>query len=69
MLRAFATSQLPRPDFSGPPPDSLRVLADMIEAGQLRPLTDRTFPLAQAPVAIEYLQSGQARGKVVITTI
>ncbi|HZA31313.1 MAG TPA: zinc-binding dehydrogenase [Propionibacteriaceae bacterium] len=28
---------------------------------------DRTFPLSDVPEAIRYLETGQARGKVVIT--
>ena len=45
----------------------LRVLADLIESGQLTPVIDKTYPLGQTPDAIRYLQDGNARGKVVIT--
>jgi NADPH:quinone reductase-like Zn-dependent oxidoreductase len=44
----------------------LRTLADMISAGQVVPVIDRTYPLAEAPEALRYLEAGHARGKVVI---
>jgi NADPH:quinone reductase-like Zn-dependent oxidoreductase len=44
----------------------LIVLTDMIEAGQVTPVIDRTFPLAEAASAIRYMEEGSARGKVVI---
>ena len=45
----------------------LERLADFIEAGQVTPAIDRTYPLSQAPEAMRYLAAGQARGKVTIT--
>ena len=45
----------------------LRVLKELIEAGQVMPVIDRTYPLPQTPEAIRYLEAGRARGKVVIT--
>ena len=45
----------------------LLTLKDLIEAGKLTPVIDRTYPLSEAPEAIRYLQDGHARGKVVIT--
>ena len=45
----------------------LSALRDLIEAGKLTPAIDRTYPLAEAPVAIRHLLEGQARGKVVIS--
>ena len=49
------------------PGDRLVVMKELIEAGKMTPVIDRTFPLSQVPEAIRYLASGQARGKVVIT--
>jgi NADPH:quinone reductase-like Zn-dependent oxidoreductase len=43
------------------------VLKDLIESGKVRPVIDRTYPLAEAPKAIRYLEKGHANGKVVIT--
>jgi NADPH:quinone reductase-like Zn-dependent oxidoreductase len=45
----------------------LQSLADQLEAGTLRAPLDRTFPLSDAGVAIEYLRDGKAKGKVVLT--
>ena len=44
--------------------DTLRLLT---EGGQIVPVVDRTYPLAEAPLAIRRLSAGQARGKIVIT--
>ena len=49
------------------PGDRLVVLKELIEAGKITPVIDRTFPLREVPEAIRYLESGQAQGKVVIT--
>ena len=43
------------------------VLKDLIEAGKVTPVIDRTYPLSEVPEAICYLEEGHARGKVVIT--
>ena len=45
----------------------LLVLKELIEAGKVTPVIDRTYPLSEAPQAIRYLEQGHARGKVVIT--
>ena len=47
--------------------EDLIVLKELIEAGQLVPVIDQTYPLIEAPQAIRHLERGQARGKLVIT--
>ena len=47
--------------------DDLTYLKELIEAGQLRPVIDRTYPLTEAREAVRYAMSGQGRAKVVIT--
>ena len=47
--------------------EDLLVLKDLIEAGKLTPVIDRTYPLSEVPEAMRYLEEGHARGKVVIT--
>ena len=47
--------------------EDLILLKDLIEAGTLTPVIDRTYPLAEVPEAIRYLEGGHAQGKVVIT--
>ena len=44
----------------------LGVLRDLLQSGKVKPVIDRTYPLAQVPEAITYLEAGHARGKVVI---
>jgi NADPH:quinone reductase-like Zn-dependent oxidoreductase len=46
--------------------ENLIFLKELIEAGQVSPVVDRTYPLGEVARAVEYLESGQARGKVVI---
>ena len=47
--------------------EDMIVLKDLIESGAVTPVVDRTYPLAEVPEAIRYLEGGHARGKVVIT--
>jgi NADPH:quinone reductase-like Zn-dependent oxidoreductase len=47
--------------------DDLAVLTGMIEAGDLMPVIDRSFPLSEVPDAFRHLATWHARGKVVIT--
>jgi NADPH:quinone reductase-like Zn-dependent oxidoreductase len=44
----------------------LELLANLIEAGKVRPQIDRRYPFAEIPAAITYLEQGHARGKVVV---
>jgi NADPH:quinone reductase-like Zn-dependent oxidoreductase len=45
----------------------LDALRRLTEAGQVTPVIDRTYPLAEAPQAIRRLHEGHARGKIAIT--
>jgi NADPH:quinone reductase-like Zn-dependent oxidoreductase len=47
--------------------EDLIVLAELIEAGKITPVIDRTYPLSEAPKAIRHMEEGHVRGKVVIT--
>jgi NADPH:quinone reductase-like Zn-dependent oxidoreductase len=47
--------------------DDLTMLADLMQAGKMKPVIDRTYKLSDLPDAIRYLEQGHARGKVVIT--
>jgi len=70
-LRAFAlspfvtqklTSFIPMPNHH-----DLVVLEDLIEEGKVRPVIDRTSPLADTAEAIRRLEQGRVCGKLVIT--
>jgi NADPH:quinone reductase-like Zn-dependent oxidoreductase len=43
------------------------ILGELIETGNIKPVIDRRYPLAEVPDALRYLESGGARGKIVIT--
>jgi NADPH:quinone reductase-like Zn-dependent oxidoreductase len=45
----------------------LMTLKELIEAGKVTPVIDRTYPLSEAADAVRYLEEGHARGKVVLT--
>jgi NADPH:quinone reductase-like Zn-dependent oxidoreductase len=45
----------------------LIVIKELLEAGKIIPVIDRTYPLSETVEAIRYLETGRARGKVVIT--
>jgi NADPH:quinone reductase-like Zn-dependent oxidoreductase len=47
--------------------EDLLVLTELIEAGKVAPVIDRTYPLSEAPKAIHYLRERHARGKIAIT--
>ena len=45
----------------------LRTLKELIEAGEVTPMIDRTYSLTEAPQAVAYVEEGHARGKVVLS--
>jgi NADPH:quinone reductase-like Zn-dependent oxidoreductase len=47
--------------------ENLAFLKDLIEAGKMRPVIDRRFPLSNAADALRYLELHHAQGKVVLT--
>lgn len=47
--------------------EGLLLLKELVEAGKIVPVIDRTYPFSQVPEAFRYLDAGHARGKVVIS--
>ncbi|MDP9494808.1 MAG: NAD(P)-dependent alcohol dehydrogenase [Actinomycetota bacterium] len=47
--------------------EDLQTLSGMIEANQITPAVERTYPLVEAPNAVRYVGEGHAQGKVVVT--
>jgi NADPH:quinone reductase-like Zn-dependent oxidoreductase len=45
----------------------LATISSLYDAGDLRPVLDRTFPFAQTLEAMAYVEQGKANGKVVVT--
>ena len=50
-----------------PSQDDLVYVAGLMEAGKVRPVIDRSFPLEETAEAFRYYESGHMQGKVVIT--
>ncbi|MCV9966932.1 NADP-dependent oxidoreductase [Pararhizobium sp. BT-229] len=44
----------------------LEEIAELIDSGALRPVVDKIFPFNQTPEALAYVETGRAKGKVVI---
>ena len=50
-----------------PNPKDLLFIKDLLDTGKVVPVIDRTYPLNETAEAIRYLETGRARGKVIIT--
>ena len=50
-----------------PNKQDLAFIKGLPEAGKIKPVIDRCYPLREVPEAFRYLGEGHARGKVVIT--
>ena len=65
LLSLFVGQRL-RPVVAKERSSDLEVLRRYIEAGDVTPAVDRTYPLSEVPAAIRHLRSGDVRGKLVI---
>ena len=52
--------------FARPDGRLLAEIGALLEAGHIRPVIDRVFPFDQAKEALAYLETGRAKGKVVV---
>jgi len=66
VLSPFVSQRL-APFEAKPSREDLQAVKELIEAGKVSPVIDRTYPLSEVPEAIRYLEEGHARGKIVIT--
>ena len=46
--------------------DQLREITSLIESGRIRPVLDRVFPFKSTNEALAYVETGRAKGKVVV---
>jgi len=67
LLVSLFVRQQGRTYVATPKPGDLLQLRELIEAGEVKPVIDRTVALADIAEAFAYLNEGHARGKVVIT--
>ena len=49
-----------------PKPGDLTELRELIEAGKISPVVDKTYPLSEISDAFRHLNEGHAGGKVVV---
>jgi NADPH:quinone reductase-like Zn-dependent oxidoreductase len=66
LISAVSRTRL-APFTARPSSKDLLVMKELIEAGKVVPVIDRSYPLGETAEAIRYLEDGHARGKVVIT--
>jgi NADPH:quinone reductase-like Zn-dependent oxidoreductase len=66
MLASMVVRQQASPSVKTQNHDDLVALKELIEAGRVTPVIDRTYPLSETPAAIDHVAAGHARGTVVI---
>ncbi|MDO8915980.1 MAG: NAD(P)-dependent alcohol dehydrogenase [Coriobacteriia bacterium] len=66
-LSAMFVRQQVAPFVAATNTETLLALREIIEAGKVTPVIDRTYPLSDTAQAFAYLDEGHARGKVVIS--
>ncbi len=52
--------------FMKPSGEQLRIIANFIETGKIKPIIDQVFPFEDAQKAMEYAESGRAKGKIIV---
>lgn len=46
--------------------EQLRIIANFIKTGKIKPIIDRVFPFEDTQKAMEYAESGRAKGKIIL---
>jgi alcohol dehydrogenase len=52
--------------FMKPSGEQLRIITELIESEKIKPVIDRIFPFENAQKAMEYSESGRAKGKIIL---
>jgi NADPH:quinone reductase-like Zn-dependent oxidoreductase len=66
LLLSRLTSQKLAGIITKPNKEDLAIIRELMKAGKATPVIDRCYPLTEVSEAIRYLETGHARGKVVI---
>lgn len=66
-IQSFFVRKQGRPTIKFQNHADLVALAELAAAGKVRPVIDRTYPLAETAVALGHVGAGHARGTVVVT--
>jgi NADPH:quinone reductase-like Zn-dependent oxidoreductase len=69
MLVSMFVRQQARPSVKTQNRDDLVVLKELVEAGQVVPVIDSSYPLSETAAAIERVASGHTRGTIVIEVV
>lgn len=56
-----------RYSFMRPDGKQLGTIAQLMEQGKIKPVVDRVYPFGETQSAVDYLETGRAKGKVIIT--
>ena len=67
VVSLFVSQKLVKFFLANPNQKDLSVMAGLMQSGKVTPVIDRCYQLAETAEAIRYLETGHARGKVVIT--
>ncbi|GGH19982.1 NADP-dependent oxidoreductase [Paenibacillus segetis] len=52
--------------FMKPSGRQLEIISELIESGKIKPVIDQIFPFVEAQKAMEYSESGRAKGKIIL---
>lgn len=55
--------------FMQPNGPQLSKISELVEAGKIKPVVDQTYDFAQIKEALEYVNTGRSKGKVVLNNI
>jgi NADPH:quinone reductase-like Zn-dependent oxidoreductase len=69
LVSRFGSQKIGQMATASPNQPDLLKLNEWLAAGQITPVIDRCYPLAATAEAIRYLETGRARGKVVVTVV
>jgi NADPH:quinone reductase-like Zn-dependent oxidoreductase len=67
-VRTAFNPHLIKPNMAAPDKaKGMALFADLMAKGQLKPVVDRTYPLAEAAHALAYLASGRTLGRIILS--